>query len=315
MSNFGEAAEIEELHYFSQENKNFSYPDFYPIEQEENNKIANTSLNESIKLENIICDENNLKCHLIDPYLPLNPSEVQNIITGKTEPSSKGFLNKKRILKKKDKEIIDHISIKEEKDEKIEKGMDTNDFINKKKGRRLKDQLYDTEADHDKYKEDNIIRKIKTTIFRYILDHLNDSLENKNYRFYPLAKDLNENLKKDFNMQLLNRTIHDIYDNSELNKRFKNPEYSNKDLLKKIFEEKIEIRTINILNMKYSDILNHIREKDLENFLEAIKEREKKKQEKNIDLYMVSVNRMLMEYENWFDVKNGRNTKSEKQLK
>ena len=27
---------------------------------------------------------------------------------------------------------------------------------------------------------------------------------------------------------------------------------------------------------------------------------------------MVSVNRMLMEYENWFDVKNGRNTKNQK---
>jgi len=246
---------------------------------------------------------------LIDPYLPLNPSEVQNIITGKTEPSSKGFLNKKRNLKKKDKEIIDHISIKEEKDEKIEKGMDTNDFINKKKGRRLKDQLYDTEADHDKFKEDNIIRKIKTSIFKYILDHLNNSLENTKYRFYPLDKDLNENLKKDFNVELLERTIYDIYDNSEINKRFKNPENTNKDLLKKIFEEKLEIRTIDILNKKYKDFLNHIREQDLENFLETIEEKEKKKQEKNIDSYMKIIKRMLFGYENWFYNKFGRNTK------
>ena len=313
MSNFEEVEEIEELHYFSPENKNYSFPEFFPAEQEENEKKPNTSLNDSIKIENILYDENNLKCQLINPYTPLNPSEIQNIITGKTEPSSKGFLKKKRNLKKKDKEILDHISIKEDKDEKKEKAekeIEINeDNVNKKRGRRLKDKLYITQAEHDKFKEDNIIRKIKTSIFKYILDHLNNSLENTKYRFYPLDKDLNENLKKDFNVELLERTIYDIYDNSEINKRFKNPENTNKDLLKKIFEEKLEIRTIDILNKKYKDFLNHIREQDLENFLETIEEREKKKQEKNIGLYMEIIKRMLFGYENWFYNKFGRNTK------
>ena len=47
----------------------------------------------------------------------------------------------------------------------------------------------------------------------------------------------------------------------------------------------------------------------LENFLETIEEREKKKQEKNIGLYMEIIKRMLFGYENWFYFKNGRNTK------
>ena len=309
MSNFEEVEEIEELHYFSPENKNYSFPEFFHEEQEENDKKPNTSLNDSIKIENILYDENNLKCKLIKPYIPLNPSEIQNIITGKTEPSSKGFLNKKRNLKKKDKEILDHISIKEDK-EATEKEIEINkDNVNKKRGRRLKDKLYITEAEHDKFKEDNIIRKIKTSIFKYILEHLNNSLENTKYRFYPLDKELNENLKKDFNVELLERTIYDIFDNSEINKRFKNPENTNKDLLKKIFEEKLEIRTIDILNKKYKDILNHIREQDLEIFLETIEKKEKKKQAKNIDLYMEFIKRMLFCYENWFYSKFGRNTK------
>ena len=44
-------------------------------------------------------------------------------------------------------------------------------------GRRLKDEIYNTEAQHGKFGEDNIIIKIKTFIIKYILALLNDSLE------------------------------------------------------------------------------------------------------------------------------------------
>ena len=307
MSDFSKAEDIEDLKYFSPENETNPPVCFNPLDYEENNKIIH-NLNDSIKSENLIFDENNLKCSLINLYSPLNPSEVQNIITGKTEPSSKSLLNKKRNLEKKDKEIIDHISIEEEKLE-IEKEKENNDGDNaiKKRGRRSKDKSYSAEADHNKFKDDNIIRKIKTHMFKYIFELLNNSLGNTRYRFYPLDKDLNENIKRDFNMELLNRTIQDIYDNSEINKRFKHPEYSNKFLIKKILEEKTEKRAINILNMKYIDILNYVREKDLDYFLETIKGKEKKKKEKNIDLYMEELKIMLMEYEKWFEVKSGRN--------
>ena len=311
MSDSNKVEDIEELNYFSPENGSYSHFSFNPLESEDHNKIINPNLSDSIKSENILFDEN-LKCSFINNYLPLNPSEIQNIITGKTEPSSKGFLNKKRNLEKKDKEILDHISINEDKDEKEEKETENNnDNENgkKKRGRRSSDKTYSEEADHTKFKEDNIIRKIKTYTFKYILNALNNSLEKTMNRFYPLDKDLNENIKKDFNMELLDRTIKDIYDNSELNKRFKNPKFSNKFLIKKIFDEKVEIKTINILNMKYIDILNYIRENDMDNFLETIKEKEKKKQEKNIDSYMKIIKRMLFGYESWFYNKFGRNTK------
>ena len=309
MSDSNKVEDIEELNYFSPENGSYSHFSFNPLESEDHNKIINPNLSDSIKSENILFDEN-LKCSFINNYLPLNPSEIQNIITGKTEPSSKGFLNKKRNLEKKDKEILDHISINEDKEEKEEKETENNnDNENgkKKRGRRSSDKTYSEEADHNKFKEDNIIRKIKTYTFKYILNALNNSLEKTKNRFYPLDKDLNENIKKDFNMELLDRTIKDIYDNSGLNKRFKNPKFSNKFLIKKIFDEKVEIKTINILNMKYIDILNYIRENDMDNFLETIKEKEKKKQEKNIDLYMEELKNILIVYEKWFDVKCGRN--------
>ena len=311
MSDSNKVEDIEELNYFSPENGSYSHFSFNPLESEDHNKIINPNLSDSIKSENILFDEN-LKCSFINNYLPLNPSEIQNIITGKTEPSSKGFLNKKRNLEKKDKEILDHISIieendKDEKEEKEKENNNDNENGKKKRGRRSSDKTYSEEADHTKFKEDNIIRKIKTYTFKYILNALNNSLEKTRNRFYPLDKDLNENIKKDFNMELLDRTIKDIYDNSGLNKRFKNPKFSNKFLIKKIFDEKVEIKTINILNMKYIDILNYIRENDMDNFLETIKEKEKKKQEKNIDLYMEELKNILIVYEKWFDGKCGRN--------
>ena len=41
---------------------------------------------------------------------------------------------------------------------------------NIKRGRRKKDEEYDNEPEHGKFKEDNIIQKIKTSVFNYILE-------------------------------------------------------------------------------------------------------------------------------------------------
>ena len=173
-------------------------------------------------------------------------------------------------------------------------------------GRRLKDEAYSTEAEHDKFKDDNIIRKIKTFIFKYILIKLNESLEFTKYKFYPLNAVLSKNIKKDFNIKLLDRTIFDLYNTEDLNKTYRNGNDSNKILIKKILDENKEKKTIDILNMKFRDVLNHIREKDLENFLGKIKEKEKKNKGKPIDLYMENVAHLLKDFEKWFERKNGR---------
>ena len=152
------------------------------------------------------------------------------------------------------------------------------------------------------------MRKIKTAIFKYILSWLNESLEFIKEKFYPLNAELNKNLKKDVNMELFNKKIYIIYMTEDLNKHHINRNDSNRNLIKKIFEEKIEIKTINILNMKFSDILKHIREKDLQNFLKLIKDKEEKKKEESFDKYIKTVIHYLNEYEDWFKNTKGRNT-------
>ena len=252
--------------------------------------------NEENENDNIF-DKSYLGSSLKHSYTSFNLFEFPNSNSGKTELNSIIVLSKRKRLR--DKVTNED---KENSEDKIYK----NNANIKKMGRRLKDKKYENEANHNKNSDDNIIIKLKTAIFKYILNLLNQSLEFTKYKFYPLNVKLSTCLKKEFNMELLERTIYDIYNTEDLNKIYINDNDSNKNLIKKIFEENVEKKAINILKMKYKDVLNHIREKDLENFLKKI---ENKNKEKSDDSFMDNVRHLLLTYEDWFRIKNGRNTK------
>ena len=293
---------------FDPNNENYkSFKDF--LNKEENNSFHNFSSrkgfseqnysynegkNEDNENENIF-NKSYLGLSPKNSFLSLNTFELPNSVSGKTESNSLEFLSKR----KRNRDAIVN-GDKENSEEKLD-----NDEI-KKIGRRLKDEIYENEAKHNKYSEDNIITKLKTAIFKYILNHLNQSLEFTKYKFYPLNVKLSICLKKDFNMELLERTIYDIYNKEDSNKNYINGNDFNKKLIKKIYEQKIEKKTINILNMKFIDVLNHIREKDMENFLKKI---ENKNRGKSNDSFMEDVKFLLLNYERWFRIKKGRNIK------
>ena len=236
----------------------------------------------------------------------INLFEIIN--NGKTEQNNKIFLNRKR----------KHVKTDEENNENNldNKNLEEKENINVNiRGRRKKNVEYDSKPKHDKFNEDNIMQKIKKSIFYYILDNLNKSLKYEIYKFYPLTKEININLKKDFNEKLLNRTIRDIYMKSDLNKRYININDLNKTLIKKIYAQKIEKDTINILDKKFKEILDYIREKDLDNFLTEFRNREIKNDDKLIDKYMKAVKKMLIKYEFWFKLKLERKSKKKQKIK
>lgn len=206
-------------------------------------------------------------------------------------------------------------NIKGEKEniDKKEEKYEINNKIPKQKGRKPKYNNYKEDANsHNKFTKDNIMRKIKTFVFKYILNKLNASIKNKRYKFYRLNKCMNQNIKKDFNVKLLDRTLEDIYKNSD--SKFKNKDQIslNSITIEKIFEEKKEIETIKILNLTYKDIIDIIREKDLKLFLKEIRKKEKKNENKRVEAYMKSVRNLLLEYEDWFYLKQERKLKCEK---
>ena len=167
---------------------------------------------------------------------------------------------------------------------------------------------------HDKFNADNIMRKIKSNLFDYLILKLNESLRKKEDQFIKLHPEISENLKKDFNEELMKRTIQDIIFNSKINNKYKNKKDSNKILINTIIEQNRENKVLNLFSLKFIDFINDIKndEDNLEDFLEKIKFKENRvKQHENMnrDKYMQKLKELFLKYENWFNNKKGRSGK------
>ena len=232
-----------------------------------------------------------------------------------TEPSSK-----QKLMNTKRKRTKVQNNMNTEEQNIFENKNDVQNVIisDKKVGRRIKGKIYEEDAKHTKMSDDNIIRKIKTSIFDYILKKLNNSIKFKSGRFRSLNKEWKERLKKKEQMELLNKTIFEIYTITKMNK-IGEKKGNNEKLIEKIYEENKELETISILSKTFQEILNEVREeKTLDSFLEKIKEKEIKNEKKyknkikddfDIESYMYRIKQLLFEYEEWFQKKKGRNTK------
>ena len=290
MLNLNEEEEDEFINYFTEkENQYLQDISFLKAEEFKFPSLDKPKINNDAFLT-----DNYIQSSEINSNLLLIPLQVQNLATKKTEETSRNYFPEQNHIDRNDDNVLNNNSFKAETK------------INKKRGRKRKGES--SKSLHNKFTDDNAMRKIKTAIFKYILAWLNESLEFTKEKFYPLNAELNKNLNKDVNMELFNKRIYQIYMNENLNKHHINRNDSNRNLIKKIFEEKIEIKTINILNMKFIDVLNYIREKDLQNFLQTMKENEERKNNKDIDTYMETIRKYLDGFKKWFEDMNGRNT-------
>ena len=177
-----------------------------------------------------------------------------------------------------------------------------------KRGRKKKMISKLIKSGHNKNNEDNIMRKIKTHLFEYIVNQLNLSLSDERKKFYKIDKSLSENLKKDFNMELMEKRIFDIFMNTKISKKYKriSDKFYNAKLINTILAENIEKETIKLLSMKIIDMINFIIENQLEEFLSIIENKEKGIDESNSEEYMSLLRKVLINYQNWFSIKRGR---------
>jgi len=204
-------------------------------------------------------------------------------------------------LKNKERKKKEEIKIKKEKQ--------------KNKGRHKKNDIRNDENDenkHDKFSEDNLMRKIKTYIFNTILNVLNKSLKDRSQKFIKLEPKLNESMKKDLNEKLMNQKIKEIYINNEISKRYLTETNCNNNinLIKKIYEEKKEIDTIKILETEYIDYVAYLQKYEMGNFLRKIRNKEIKNPDLDVDRYINSLKYMFLNYAKWFNDKKGRKSKN-----
>ena len=250
----------------------------------------------------------------------------------KTKPTK--YLGKKRTEEKIN--ISENIDISEENLNFTKNEFNQN---SKTKGRKRKDDTI--KGAHNKFSEDNMMRKIKSFFLNSCFELINKSIKNKQMQLLKLNSEIGENLKKDYNLKLLDTTLKYLFFNSKISlkyrKKIKTYYNLNKKIIKKIFEENKEKEAIQLLNLTYRELFQIFRKKfedidldlktkiydieilkgndfkDILNFIEEIKEKEinKNEEKQNIDVYLENIKNLCINYENWFLGKKGRNRKKD----
>ena len=196
-------------------------------------------------------------------------------------------------------------------------------------GRKTKEQKTGgNKGKHTKDSEDNKIRKIKCFFWKSTFNYLKENLYYDD-ELLKLDSNLNENLKKDFNEKLFNKTLKNIFITTNISSKYKNKDpKTNIKLINRIYNTGVNKNAINILNQTYGQLFNIFRKKikseiyidpknkkelkgfqDIEAFIYTLYEEEKEKGEKEEDIkdYIDKVIDLCMKFESWFGVKVGRN--------
>jgi hypothetical protein len=322
--NYNNYFESDKLNNFSFNEKNFN-----PI-KDLNNSFD--SVDNNSPFGNQLFPDDKLNKFFIPKAIDFGYSEkkIDQVTTKFTDK----LLQNNRKSSSKDYPSQEKIEKKAEKEKEV--CIEINNGCKIKMGRKKKFDF--NKGKHTKNTPDNIIRKIKSNFFSFIHNLLNKSLTNKDIKFLKLSSEINKELKRDFNIKLLNRTIRDIYENTEISTKLRKQSkvnYNiNREIISKIYEENIEEQTIKILNLTYFELFQIFRSKiksidfaleikksqipllntdefnDIDKFFEKVafeEEIKNKESQENIDNYMIQIKELCINYENWFLDKKGRN--------
>lgn len=136
-----------------------------------------------------------------------------------------------------------------------------NKILAKKRGRKKKGSR--ETGKHDKYAHDIIIRKIKSVFFKYLIDIINNKIEQKygkNFgkKLLQLNSDIIKSNVKE-NKILLKKKLKDIL-SGNISLKFTKPKYNNeynKNLIQELYEKDKEFEEI--FNLTFLDALKHFR--------------------------------------------------------
>ena len=309
--------------------------------------FSSHSLSDIFNLQGI-CNDDPFILKLFNETFNLKNNENDNYESISTIiNSSHLYLNKKRgkeiednenINSEEEKEFVDAKNLNDKEDLKDMKEKKENKINNKPLfktkeqnkipfGRKKQEEKNKgVKGNHNRYSEDNIIRKIKSFFGKSIYKYINKSL--KDSKILKLEIDINKNLKRDLNIKLFKKTLKEIYLESKISNKYTNDKQEhNRDLIKKIYSENKEIDVIKILNLTYLeafnifrgklnenllkkiegiDILDNHKFEDITSLLDKIKKEEEKNKNGDINKYLNDVKNLCEKFENWFKDKVGR---------
>lgn len=287
-------------------------------ELEKINKKMNSKENSYIDISNITKDKLQNLSEEIEKInkkiISKDNSDIDESNTTKDRSSKSIKLNQKdkrkiKIMKTNGKKIFNIIKIKK---------------INNKRGRLLKNAkkrywyIY-----HDKNKEDNVIKKIKTSFIGKTLNYINKEYgiylnKHKRKKIGNLIKKIKPNIstriKKENNLEWFDSKLKDLF-SDKISKKYSNsPDDYNKKIIEQIYKENEAKNVISILDKKVRDMYN-IYSKDikLEGFLtleDDLKKQRKlmiKRNEDDIDNYLQKFQNIAQNLEQIFHEKKSRN--------
>lgn len=260
---------------------------------------------------NKINDKNNIKEINNEIQLNILRDENTNFTTNKNNKSKKNSISKNvsKFHKDMNKENLNKDGSKK-----------------KLLGRKTSNSL--DKGDHDKYKDDNIMKKIRITLLAEISNYINGKIEelykNNNGEKTEIKKLLKlSEIKYNVNSEkeLLNKTLKDIFTSLPISNRFIHYEKnSNEKLIQKLLDENdVEKKIIfeKLLNLTFLDCLKHFRDEEKKPELEGMATIEKvfKKfnEYKDYVNYVENFKKMVNNYEKILNKKNGRSKNKIKQ--
>ena len=150
-------------------------------------------------------------------------------------------------------------SIKEKEKIFISKKIPHNNNI-KLFGRKRKNE--NSKSKHDKFSEDNIINKIKTNFFAFLINIINMNLLFKSYEIKKLRTKFIANLKKNENETLFKKKLLTVFLEESISTKYsKFTPCQNKNMILKILKENKEINVIKILNLTLKELFIIFRRK------------------------------------------------------
>ena len=180
-------------------------------------------------------------------------------------------------------------------------------------GRKIKG---DTEKrKHDKFRPDNKMRKVKSNFVNLLPDYVNSSLSMEHPKFLKISKKVNEELSIDYNKNLMNQSLREIFSLNPINGRYSKKNFSknyNTELVEEIYSKNEELEAIEKLNQTYIQVLDNYRKNNLKQFKDSILDKEIKNGEdrKTAIQYTDELAELLFGYEKYFDNRTPRYKKN-----
>ena len=269
-----------------------------------------------------IVSDPDITCHQSLEDLFGNPEQLNNLLSGPSELIDEKKFSVENKLQTENKHTANTSLVKKDEENIVNSinNIVTIDILPKTEKKEPKSFLGrktkgDTEErEHSKFKEDNQMRKIKSYFLKYIPDYVNSSLSFVHKRFLKIDKKVNQELKKDFNVELMDKKLKDIFIEFPICGRYseaKNGENHNAELIKEIYENNEETEAIEKLEQTYIQVLDCFRKKNLEKFRDDILNKEIKNGEKEsrAKMYVNQLVKLLFNYESWFTDKSARGPK------